>query len=229
MTVCAVQVWPPPGDALLVADALGLALFAMSGAQVAEAAQCPAIIVVLMGIGMALFEETTYDPQNGAPINSSMADYIVAVNADAPPIDVYFLDYPDKEINELGARGIGEIGLAGIAAAITDAVHRRARYELGLQLSHQRDDARPQLLRQRHLPRGERQVEPHRPLDLGNIGAMMDIARMLKVGVRLGRLDNVDGCPKTRPRPSGSPRRPTKSWPTTFAPGHSSKLCVAVC
>jgi xanthine dehydrogenase YagR molybdenum-binding subunit len=78
---------------------------------------------VVMGIGMALFEHTVYDPQNGAPINASLADYIVAVNADAPPIEVYFLDYPDKEINELGARGIGEIGLAGIAAAITDAVH----------------------------------------------------------------------------------------------------------
>jgi xanthine dehydrogenase YagR molybdenum-binding subunit len=78
---------------------------------------------VVMGIGMALLEHTSYDPQNGAPINSSMADYIVAVNADAPPIEVYFLDFPDKEINELGARGIGEIGLAGIAAAITDAVH----------------------------------------------------------------------------------------------------------
>jgi xanthine dehydrogenase YagR molybdenum-binding subunit len=78
---------------------------------------------VVMGIGMALLEHTCYDPQNGAPINSSMADYIVAVNADAPPIDVHFLDFPDKEINELGARGIGEIGLAGIAAAITDAVH----------------------------------------------------------------------------------------------------------
>ena len=78
---------------------------------------------VVMGIGMALFEETTFDPQNGAPINSNLADYIMTVNADAPPIDVHFLDYPDKEINELGARGIGEIGLAGIAAAITDAVH----------------------------------------------------------------------------------------------------------
>ena len=78
---------------------------------------------VVMGIGMALFEECVYDPQNGAPINSNMADYIVTVNADAPPIEVHFLDYPDKEINELGARGIGEIGLAGIAAAITEAVH----------------------------------------------------------------------------------------------------------
>jgi xanthine dehydrogenase YagR molybdenum-binding subunit len=78
---------------------------------------------VVMGIGMALFEHTTYDPQNGAPINSNLADYVVAVNADAPPIEVHFLDYPDKELNEVGARGIGEIGLAGIAAAITAAVH----------------------------------------------------------------------------------------------------------
>src|SRR5438874_2490178 len=78
---------------------------------------------VVMGIGMALLEHTSYDAQNGAPINSNLADYVVAVNADAPPIEVYFLDYPDKEINEVGARGIGKIGLAGMAAAITDAVH----------------------------------------------------------------------------------------------------------
>jgi xanthine dehydrogenase YagR molybdenum-binding subunit len=78
---------------------------------------------VVMGIGMALLEHTSYDPQNGAPINSNLADYIVAVHADTPPIEVHFLDYPDKEINELGARGIGEIGLAGVAAAITAAVH----------------------------------------------------------------------------------------------------------
>jgi xanthine dehydrogenase YagR molybdenum-binding subunit len=78
---------------------------------------------VVMGVGMALLERTEYDPQNGAPINSSLADYLVAVNADAPAVEVHFLDYPDKEINQVGARGIGEIGLAGIAAAITDAVY----------------------------------------------------------------------------------------------------------
>jgi len=78
---------------------------------------------VVMGIGMALLEHTTYDPQNGAPINSNLADYIVAVNADVPKLDVHFLDFPDKEINQLGARGIGEIGLAGIAAAITSAAY----------------------------------------------------------------------------------------------------------
>jgi xanthine dehydrogenase YagR molybdenum-binding subunit len=78
---------------------------------------------VVMGIGMALLEHTSYDPQNGAPINSNLADYIVAVNADVPKLEVHFLDYPDKEINEVGARGIGEIGLAGFAAATTAAVH----------------------------------------------------------------------------------------------------------
>ena len=49
LTVCYVRIWPPPGNTLLVADALGLALFAMFGAQVAEPAQRPPLIVVLMG------------------------------------------------------------------------------------------------------------------------------------------------------------------------------------
>jgi xanthine dehydrogenase YagR molybdenum-binding subunit len=78
---------------------------------------------VVMGVGMALFEETVYDPRFGAPINNNLADYIVATNADSPEIDVTFLDYPDKVLNALGARGVGEIGLAGIAPAITSAVY----------------------------------------------------------------------------------------------------------
>jgi len=78
---------------------------------------------VVMGIGMALFEETKYDPRFGVPINNNLADYIVATNADSPQIDVTFLDYPDLVLNPLGARGIGEIGLAGIAPAITNAVY----------------------------------------------------------------------------------------------------------
>lgn len=49
LTVAYVRIWPPPGTTLLVADALGLALFALSGARYAEAAQCPPLIVVLMG------------------------------------------------------------------------------------------------------------------------------------------------------------------------------------
>jgi xanthine dehydrogenase YagR molybdenum-binding subunit len=78
---------------------------------------------VVMGIGMALFEETHYDPETGAPVNNNLADYCMAVNADIPPIDVTFLDYPDYVLNEYGARGVGEIGLAGVAAAIASAVY----------------------------------------------------------------------------------------------------------
>lgn len=78
---------------------------------------------VMMGVGMAMFEETMYDERSGAPINNNLADYVVAVNADTPDIDVTFLDHPDFELNALGARGVGEIGLAGIAAAITNAVY----------------------------------------------------------------------------------------------------------
>ncbi|MDB4899948.1 MAG: aldehyde oxidase and xanthine dehydrogenase molybdopterin binding protein, partial [Gemmatimonadetes bacterium] len=78
---------------------------------------------VVMGIGMALFEHARYDKRYGAPINSNLADYIVSTNADAPAIDVTFLDHPDTVLNELGARGVGEIGLAGTAAAITAAVY----------------------------------------------------------------------------------------------------------
>jgi xanthine dehydrogenase YagR molybdenum-binding subunit len=78
---------------------------------------------VVMGIGMSLFEATEYDPRNGAPINANLADYIVSSNADVPPLEVHFVEYPDTKLNELGARGIGEIGLAGVAAAIANATY----------------------------------------------------------------------------------------------------------
>jgi len=79
---------------------------------------------VIMGIGMAMFEETHYDTRTGKAVNSNLADYIMASHADTPPdMQVIFLDYPDTKLNAMGVRGIGEIGLAGIAAAITNAVH----------------------------------------------------------------------------------------------------------
>lgn len=78
---------------------------------------------VVMGVGMGLLEETIHDPRTGQPINGSFADYLVATSADAPDIDVTFLDYPDPAMGEYGARGVGEIGLAGVAAAITAAVY----------------------------------------------------------------------------------------------------------
>ena len=78
---------------------------------------------IVMGVGMGLFEETIYDPRNGHAVNDNFADYIVPTIADMPQIDVHFLDIPDTLLNEYGARGIGEIGLAGIAPAITSAVY----------------------------------------------------------------------------------------------------------
>lgn len=78
---------------------------------------------VVMGVGMALFEETHYDTRTGAPINRNLADYVMTTHADAPKIDVTFLEYPDLALNPLGARGVGEIGMAGIAPAITNAVY----------------------------------------------------------------------------------------------------------
>ncbi len=93
----------------------------------------------VMGIGMGMLEETIYDQRTGQPINGSFADYLVATCADAPQIDVTFLDYPDPAMGEYGARGVGEIGLAGVAAAITEAVHHatgvRVR-ELPVKIEH---------------------------------------------------------------------------------------------
>ena len=78
---------------------------------------------IVMGIGMALFEGTEYDAVSGAPVNCNFADYVVATNADVPALDVHFIEYPDFNLNPLGARGVGEIGLAGTAAALANAVY----------------------------------------------------------------------------------------------------------
>ncbi|SFS00826.1 xanthine dehydrogenase YagR molybdenum-binding subunit [Granulicella pectinivorans] len=78
---------------------------------------------IIMGIGMGMMEETIYDPRNGHAINDNFADYIVPTAADSPDISVHFTNIPDPFIGEYGARGIGEIGLAGIAPAMTAAVY----------------------------------------------------------------------------------------------------------
>ena len=77
----------------------------------------------VMGVSMTLLEETHYEKRTGQPINGSFADYLVATCADLPELDVTFLDYPDLIVNEYGARGVGEIGMAGVAPAITAAVY----------------------------------------------------------------------------------------------------------
>lgn len=78
---------------------------------------------IVMGVGMALFEATEYDERNGMPGNNNYAEYVMPVHADQPQIDVILLDYPDLAFNEFGARGIGEIGITGFAAAVANAVH----------------------------------------------------------------------------------------------------------
>ena len=78
---------------------------------------------IVMGIGMALFEAAEYDPRTGLPANNNYAEYVVPVHADQPDIDVTLLDFPDLNMSEFGARGIGEIGITGLAAAVANAVY----------------------------------------------------------------------------------------------------------
>lgn len=89
----------------------------------AKTARSQIIGGVVMGIGMALTEETSYDPATGLPVIRNLADYHVPTNADVPEIDVAFVGEPDFTFNPIGARGMGEIGITGIAAAIANAVY----------------------------------------------------------------------------------------------------------
>ncbi|MFF2995178.1 xanthine dehydrogenase family protein molybdopterin-binding subunit [Streptomyces sp. NPDC057950] len=74
------------------------------------------------GIGMALYEDTVTDPHTGRIANGTFGDYLIAVNADVPELDVVFVGEPDRG-TATGTKGIGEVGLVGIAPAISNAVH----------------------------------------------------------------------------------------------------------
>jgi len=74
------------------------------------------------GIGMATLEETLTDPGSGRVAIATLSDYLVAVHADVPDIDVAFVGEPDPS-NPIGAKGIGEVGLVGVAAAIANGVY----------------------------------------------------------------------------------------------------------
>jgi xanthine dehydrogenase YagR molybdenum-binding subunit len=75
------------------------------------------------GIGMVLTEEAVIDDRYGRYINGNFADYHVPVNADIPDIEAIFIDKPDPYINPIGTKGIGEISLIGVAAAVANAVY----------------------------------------------------------------------------------------------------------
>ena len=78
---------------------------------------------IVWGMGMALHEKTELDLRHGRAVNANLADYHVPVNADVGQIDVIVLDEADTRFNPLGARGIGEIGIVGVAAALANAVY----------------------------------------------------------------------------------------------------------
>jgi xanthine dehydrogenase YagR molybdenum-binding subunit len=77
---------------------------------------------IIMGIGLALMEETEFDERTGRIMNPSLAEYHVPVHMDVPKIEVMWTDIPDPH-TPAGARGIGEIGITGVAAAIANAVY----------------------------------------------------------------------------------------------------------
>jgi xanthine dehydrogenase YagR molybdenum-binding subunit len=76
---------------------------------------------VVMGIGMALSEQSLVDPRNGRTMSAGLDSYYLPVHADIPPIDIAWLDEPDKTM-PLGILGLGEVGMTGVAAAIANAV-----------------------------------------------------------------------------------------------------------
>ena len=77
---------------------------------------------VVWGIGMALEEESVIDQDFGRIMNHNLAEYHVPVNADVHDIDVILVDENDSIVNPLGVKGLGEIGVVGVAAAIANAV-----------------------------------------------------------------------------------------------------------
>jgi xanthine dehydrogenase YagR molybdenum-binding subunit len=78
---------------------------------------------IVWGVGSALMEKSDLDPRYGRYTNANLAEYHVPVNADIGQIDIAFVGKPDPFINPLGVRGIGEIGITGVAGAIGNAVY----------------------------------------------------------------------------------------------------------
>ena len=78
---------------------------------------------ITFGIGMALLEHTITDARTGRYVNADLAEYLIPVHADVPTIEVHFVDEQDPHVDPIGAKGIGEIGMTGVAAAIANAVY----------------------------------------------------------------------------------------------------------
>ena len=77
---------------------------------------------IVYGIGMALMEQTHVDEETGRVVNSNISEYLVPVNADVPAIQAIMVPNDDRHSNPLGAKGIGELPMVGVAAAVANAV-----------------------------------------------------------------------------------------------------------
>ncbi|MDE1157527.1 MAG: xanthine dehydrogenase family protein molybdopterin-binding subunit [Neorhizobium sp.] len=78
---------------------------------------------IIMGIGQALLEEGIVDPRNGRTVNNNVGDYLVPTNADIPDLTVISVGVPDLNASALGGKGVGEVGIVGVAPAIANAVY----------------------------------------------------------------------------------------------------------
>jgi len=78
---------------------------------------------IVWGIGQGLHEETQSDHTLGRFMNHNLAEYHVASNADVGEVDVIFVPEDDRVVSRLGAKGVGEIGIVGVAAAISNAIY----------------------------------------------------------------------------------------------------------
>ena len=78
---------------------------------------------VVWGIGQALHEETMIDHNLGRYMNHNLSEYHVPINADINDIDVFFVEEKDEIVNALGSKGVGEIGIVGVAAAVGNAIY----------------------------------------------------------------------------------------------------------
>jgi xanthine dehydrogenase YagR molybdenum-binding subunit len=89
----------------------------------AKTARSQLIGGIIYGIGMALLEETLVDGETGRIVNSNVADYLMPVNADIPDIQTIIVQNDETNSNPLGVKGIGELPMVGVAAAIANAVY----------------------------------------------------------------------------------------------------------
>jgi xanthine dehydrogenase YagR molybdenum-binding subunit len=89
----------------------------------AKTARSQMIGGIVYGLGMALTEETHSDARSGRITNANIAEYLVPVNADVPDVDVLLIDEVDQHVNPLGIKGMGELPMVGVAAAVANAVY----------------------------------------------------------------------------------------------------------